>query len=53
MAPSPSSNGLDAGDAAFNKAIKEAGSGKFLDKSFMPEPISLIPDWNDSSEEVQ
>lgn len=49
----PASNGLDQKDAAFDKAIKEAGSGKFLDKSFMPEPISLIPDWNDSSEEVQ
>ena len=49
----PASNGLDQRDAAFDKAIKEAGSGKFLDKAFMPEPISLIPDWNDSSEEVQ
>ena len=40
-------------DAAFDKAIKEAGNGKYLDKSFMPDPASLIPDWNDSSEEVQ
>jgi hypothetical protein len=40
-------------DEAFDKAIKEAGNGKYLDKSFMPDPASLIPDWNDSSEEVQ
>jgi hypothetical protein len=53
MAPTPSTNGLDQKDPTFDKAIKEAGSGKFLDKAFMPEPISLIPDWNDSSEDVQ
>ena len=49
------SGGLDAGakDAAFEKAIKSAGNGAFLDKDFMPEPARLIPDWNDQSEEVQ
>jgi hypothetical protein len=33
--------------------MKEAGEGEFLDKNFMPEPNNLIPDWNDTSDEVQ
>jgi hypothetical protein len=40
-------------DVAFEKAIKEAGNGEWLDKDFMPEPETLIPDWNDTAEEVQ
>ena len=40
-------------DPSFQKAMKEAGNGEWLDKAFLPEPARLIPDWNDSSEEVQ
>lgn len=52
----PSKVGLDfedKDDAAFQKAMREAGDGDFLDKDFMPEPKRLIPDWNDPSDEVQ
>jgi hypothetical protein len=43
----------DQPDAAFDKAIKEAGEGEFLDKDFLPEANNLIPDWTDTSDEVQ
>ena len=49
------SGGLDFDDKdpALEKAIKAAGNGAFLDKDFMPGPESLIPNWDDTAEEVQ
>ena len=40
-------------DEAYQRALKEAGDGMWLDKDFMPDAKSLIPNWSDPDEGVQ